>query len=428
MENLNQLFDFIDCSPTAFHTVRTCAAMMRSEGYTELFETEKWVNLKPGGRYFVTRSMSSLIAFRIPEERLYGFSIVAPHGDSPCFRVKGSPEMQCEKHYTKLNTEIYGGTDPRLWFDRPLSVAGRLIVETENGVEAKLVDIKRDLMVIPSLAPHMGGGAKQQNPLDPQRETLPLFGAEDRSLIELLAQAAGVEREKILSWDISLYNRSRGTTFGAENEFVLAPKLDDLECAFSAVKSFMAGENRSNCMVCAIFDNEEVGSMTRQGAGSTFLFDVLARIAESLGADCAEAIQRGFMLSADNAHAVHPNYPEKSDPTSRCYLNGGPVIKFGSGYASDGVTAGVFRRICEAASVPVQFYYNHSNVRGGGTLGKISGSHVSIPTVDIGLAQLAMHSPMETGGAKDLGYMIKAMTAFYNTTITWQGEISCVLE
>ncbi len=430
-EIVKQLFDFIDCSPTSCHTVRAAAALMDQEGYTRLSELEDWGALTPGGRYYVTRSMSTVIAFRVPENGLKGFSIVAPHGDSPCFKVKGSPEMRADGHYTKLNTEIYGGTDPRLWYDRPLSVAGRLILRTEQGVAAKLVDIRKDLMVIPSLAPHMGGGAQQQNRPDPQRETLPLIGREETSLLELAAEAAGAKREDILSWDLYLYNRARGTVFGADDEFIAAPKLDDLECAFAAVKAFMAAENPDNCTVCAVFDNEEVGSTTRQGANSTFLMDVLQRVCKGMGLtefDCMRAIQQGFLLSADNAHAVHPNYPEKTDPTSRTYLNGGPVIKFGSGYATDGITAGVFQHICEKAGVPVQLFYNHSNIRGGGTLGKISGSQVSIPTVDIGVPQLAMHSPYETGGAADVQHMIDAMTAFYRAKLTWKSDGECVVK
>lgn len=266
--------------------------------------------------------------------------------------------------------------------------------------------------------------------MDPQRETLPLLGKQESDLLEMVAKAVGAQKEDILSWDLYLYNRARGVVFGADREFLAAPKLDDLECAFAAIRAFIDSDNAENCTVCAVFDNEETGSSTRQGANSTFLSDVLTRICRGYGhpeSYAATAIQRGFLLSADNAHAAHPNYPEKTDPTSRCYLNGGPVIKFGAGYATDGITAGVFKHICQKAGVPVQVYYNHSNIRGGGTLGKISGSHVSIPTVDIGVAQLAMHSPFETGGAADVEHMVNAMSAFYQAQIVWKSNGECVV-
>ncbi len=420
-ELVNGLFDFIKKSPTSCHTVRTVREMLQKAGFTELRETEAW-ELQPGHGYFTTRSMSSVIAFRFPKKDFSGFSVIAPHGDSPCFKVKGVPEMRVEGRYTRLNTEVYGGMLVNRWQDRPLSVAGRLALRTESGVRAALVDIDRDLLLIPGLAPHLDREGSQANKLDPQRETLPLLGGSEADILALAAKAAGAEKEDILSYDLYLYNRQAGTVFGEKEEFIAAPKLDDLECAFSAVTAFLQSENPENATVCAVFDNEETGSMTRQGADSTFLSDVLARICEAVGKDESRrqrAIQNGFLLSADNAHAVHPNYPEKSDPTSRCYLNGGVVIKHATRYATDGVTSAVFRRICEKAGVPVQDFYNHSSNPGGGTLGLISGSHVSIPTVDIGLAQLSMHSPYETAGKEDVSHMVNAMKAFYEAVIRW---------
>ena len=427
-DQVKKLFDFIEGSPTACHTVQRVREMLVAAGFRELFETDLWTPA-PGGKYFTTRSMTSLIAFVIPKGDFHAFSVVAPHGDSPCFQVKGAPDMKVEGHYVKLNTQVYGGMVTAHWLDRPLSVAGRLILRSEGGVRTVLTDIDRDLLVIPSLAPHMDReqGTKK---LDAQRETLPLLGGSEGDVLELCAKAAGVKKEDILSYDLYLYNRARGTVYGAKDEFIAAPKLDDLECVYSAVTAFLQSNNRENCTVCAVFDNEETGSMSRQGADSTFLSDVLARICESVGkseAQRQQAIQGGLLLSADNAHAVHPNYPDKADPTSRCYLNGGIVVKHGAGYATDGVTAGVFRRLCERAGVPVQEFYNHSSIPGGGTLGKISGSHVSIPTVDIGLPQLAMHSPYETAGREDLSHMIRAMTAFYNAVPQWKNG-DCVLQ
>lgn len=421
---IHQLFDFIQCSPTASHTAATVRAMLVQAGFTQLLESQPW-DLQPGGRYYTTRGMSSLIAFQVPKADFHGFSVVAPHGDSPCFKVKESPELRVDGQYTKLNTEVYGGMQLALWTDRPLSVAGRLAVRTDNGVKGVLCDIRRDLLLIPGVAIHMNRGVNEGVKLDPQKDTLPLLGGSQAELKKLVAENAGVAPEDILSWDLYLYSRAQGTVFGAEKEFIAAPRLDDLECVFAAAKAFLAGENRENVTVLSLFDNEETGSLTRQGADSPFLSEVLERISLSCGKSREEhlrAIASGFMLSADNAHAVHPDSPEKSDPTNRCYLNGGVVVKHSPRYASDALTAGLFQRICQKAGVPVQVYYNNSKIPGGGTLGNLSGSHVALPTVDIGLAQLSMHSPYETAGAKDLDYMVWAMQAFYESVITQTGR------
>lgn len=420
----NQLFDFIQSSPTALHTTNTVRVMLLHAGFTELPETGPW-HLEAGKGYFASRGGASVIAFRFPKKEFRGFSIAAPHGDSPAFKVKGSPEMRVEDHYAKLNTEVYGGTTLNLWLDRPLSAAGRLVVRTEDGVRSVLTDIGRDLLMIPSLAIHMNRDANNGGKPDPQKDTLPLLGGSEADLLALAAESAGVEKKDILAHDLYLYHRMRGRVYGAGEEFIAAPKLDDLECAFSAITAFLASENPENCTVCAIFDNEETGSMTRHAANSTFLSDVLARICLSVGKDEQQrqaAIQNGMLLSADNAHAVHPNYPEKADPTSRCYMNKGVVVKHSTRYATDGLTAAVFHRICERAGVPTQDFYNHSSNPGGGTLGLISGAHVSIPTVDIGLAQLAMHSPYESAGREDLRHMVNAMKAFYACVFTWEGN------
>lgn len=421
---IHQLFDFIQCSPTASHTAATVRAMLVQAGFTQLLESQPW-DLQPGGRYYTTRGMSSLIAFQVPKADFHGFSVIAPHGDSPCFKVKESPELRVDGQYTKLNTEVYGGMQLALWTDRPLSVAGRLAVRTDNGVKGVLCDIRRDLLLIPGVAIHMNRGVNEGVKLDPQKDTLPLLGGSQAELKKLVAENAGVAPEDILSWDLYLYSRAQGTVFGAEKEFLAAPRLDDLECVFAAAKAFLAGENRENVTVLSLFDNEETGSLTRQGADSPFLSEVLERISLSCGKSREEhlrAIASGFMLSADNAHAVHPDSPEKSDPTNRCYLNGGVVVKHSPRYASDALTAGLFQRICQKAGVPVQVYYNNSKIPGGGTLGNLSGSHVALPTVDIGLAQLSMHSPYETAGAKDLDYMVWAMQAFYESVITQTGR------
>lgn len=424
-----RLFNFIESSPTACHTVNAVRALLLNAGFTELPETGPW-ELGEGKGYFTARSQSSVIAFRAPKKDFSAFSVVAPHGDSPCFKVKGKLEMDCGGLYTKLNTEVYGGTILSLWFDRPLSVAGRLGIRTQEGVRMQLVNVPRDLMTIPSLAIHMDREANNGKKLDPQRDTLPLLGGKGADLLKLLSELAGVNKEDILSHDLYLYSRARGTVFGAESEFIQAPRLDDLECAFSAVTAFLQSDNPENCTVCAVFDNEETGSMTRQGAGSTMLSDVIDRICQWAGKDGGQrslAIQRGMLLSADNAHAVHPNYPDKADPTSKCGMNGGIVIKHSTRYATDAATAALFKRICEKANVPTQDYYNNSSTPGGGTLGLISGSQVPIPTVDIGLAELAMHSPYETAGREDLKHMVDGMTAFYNSVFSWEGN-SCRID
>lgn len=417
---VKELFDFIEKSPTACHTVESVRGLLEKQGFEELQETKKW-KLSPGGKYFTVRSMTSVIAFRYPKADFRGFSIIAPHGDAPCFKVKLNPELGVDGKYTRLNTEVYGGMQLALWTDRPLSCAGRLVVRTKKGVKAVLCNVDRDLLVIPGLAIHVNREVNNGVKLDPQRDTLPLLGGEGADLLSLAAKSAGVKKEDVVNHDLYLYHRARGTVFGEKEEFISAPKLDDLECVFSGVKAFMEQENPENVTVCAVFDNEEIGSMTRQGADSTFLADVLQRI--SLAAGKSEegryaAIASSFMLSADNAHGVHPNYSDKSDLTNKCYLNGGVVVKHSPRYATDAVTAGVFEAICAKAGVPMQSYFNRSDLPGGSTLGNISNSHVSIPTVDIGLPQLSMHSPYETGGKEDLGHMVKAMSAFYQSVIT----------
>lgn len=427
---VKELFDFIEKSPSACHTVETVRNMLEKEGYAELQETKQW-KLEPGGKYFTVRSMTSIIAFRYPKAGFHAFSIVAPHGDSPCFQVKESPELRVEGKYTRLNTEVYGGMQLGLWTDRPLSVAGRLMVCTKKGVKPVLCNIDRDLLLIPGLAIHMNREVNNGIKLDPKNDTLPLFGDENANLLSLAAKSAGVKKEDILTYDLYLYNRARGTVFGEKEEFIAAPKLDDLECVFSAVRALLQSPSEENVTVCAVFDNEETGSLTRQGADSSFLSDVLSRICLAAGKDGEEkrrAIAGGFLLSADNAHAVHPNHAGMSDLTNKCYLNGGVVVKHSARYATDAVSAAVFQSICQRAGVPVQTYFNRSDLPGGSTLGNISNSHVSIPTVDIGLPQLSMHSPYETAGREDLDAMVKAMSAFYRSRITCRDNGEFVIE
>lgn len=424
-----ELFDFIYSSPTACHTVQSAKNMLDECGFTELYETDIW-DLKPGGKYYTTRSMTSIAAFIYPHEDYRSFSVVAPHGDSPCFRIKECPEIHVGDKYTKLNTEVYGGMALNLWLDRPLSAAGRIVVKTSSGVKAILVDMQRDLFVIPSLAIHMNREVNSGVKSNAQIDTLPLFGNGKSDFLQLVADKAGVEKSDIISHDMYIYNRQSGTFYGENDEFIACPKLDDLQCAFSALKAITQADNQDNVSVCVIFDNEEIGSMTKQGANSSFLGDVINRIAYAAGKSGEEhraSIAGGFIISADNSHAYHPLYPEKNDPTNKCYLNGGVVVKNSVKYATDAVSSGIFKKICENAGVPVQTYYNRSDSVGGSTLGNILNTHVSMNTVDIGCAQLSMHSPFETGGVKDTKYMIDAMTEFYNSNIIFnEGEFEII--
>ncbi|MEG1427774.1 MAG: M18 family aminopeptidase, partial [Oscillospiraceae bacterium] len=369
-----------------------------------------------------TRNGSSLIAFAVPEKEWKGFGIIASHSDSPCFKLKETAQMQVEKNYTKLNVESYGGMIMSSWLDRPLSVAGRVVIKEGERIKTRLVNIDRDLLIIPNLAIHMQRGINDGYRFNPQIDLLPLLGSGEVDFQEFLAQETKVAKEDILSSDLFLYPRVEGTFFGAENEFIASPRLDDLQCVFASLSAFLQSENVQNVRVLAVFDNEEVGSGTKQGADSTFLSDVLTRLNDALGnttEDYRCALANSMMLSADNAHAVHPNFPEKTDPTCKNYLNHGVVIKFNANqkYTTDALSAGKFKMICDSAKIPYQIFHNRSDMPGGSTLGNISTAHVSIDTVDIGIPQLAMHSAVETAGAEDTAYMQNAMIAFYNAIL-----------
>ncbi len=412
--------DFIEKSPTCYHAAAALKAALKEQGFQELEETAHW-NLDSGKGYFVTRNDSSLIAFRIPEHLSQGFHIVASHCDSPSFKIKEFPEMTVENHYVKLNTERYGGMILYSWLDRALSVAGRVVVRGEEGLETRLVNLEDSTMVIPSVAIHMNRDANKGLEFNPQVDMLPLYGdrAEGgKTLLERAAEAVGVEQEDILGHDLFLYVKDKGRFYGENDAFVLSPRLDDLQCVYASSKAFMETGPEQYIAVCAVFDNEEVGSSTRQGADSTFLEDTLWRIGEGLGWNRSEFLRRiagSFLISADNAHGVHPNHPEKADPTNRPYLNQGIVIKFHGSqkYATDAVSGAKMKMICEEAEVPWQTYANRSDIMGGSTLGNISTAHVSVASVDIGLPQLATHSAVETAGVKDTKYAVEAFRVFF---------------
>lgn len=419
------LFRFIEKSPTPFHVIDNMKQELEEQGYKQLLGREEW-KLEHGGKYYVIRNGSAMVAFRVPEETFSGFQIVASHSDAPCLKLKENPELWSEQAYVRLNVEKYGGMICSTWFDRPLSVAGRLLVKSEEGVTVKLVQIDKDLLMLPSLAIHMNRDINTGYDYHAQKDMLPLYGmgtkGEKESFMDRIAREADVKKEDILGSDLYVYNRMQGSVWGSEDEFISIGKLDDLECVYSSMTSFLSAEEQDRIPVHCVYDNEEVGSSTRQGAASTFLADTLERIQEALGgsaSDYRRMIAGSMMLSADNAHAVHPNYTEKACPSNRPLLNQGVVIKFSGNqrYTSDGVTAAVFRSICEKAGVPTQVFTNHSDIAGGSTLGNISALQVPVPCVDIGLPQLAMHSSYETAGVRDLEYMIIAMRSFYEASV-----------
>ena len=381
LEHVQELFDFIQQSPSCFHVIENVKKQLTEQGFEELCENKNW-QIKEGGKYFVTRNLSSVIAFKVPTKNFKSFHIVASHSDSPTFKIKDHPEQVVKGKYVQLNTERYGGMIYSTWFDRPLSIAGRALVKTETGVATKLLNIDRDLLVIPNLAVHMDRTVNDGMKYNPQVNLLPLYGdaASKDTFNKLVAEACGTAEENIISTDLFLYNRTAPTVWGAHNEYMSCAKLDDLECAFSSLKAFLKGENSQSVSVCAIFDNEEVGSSTKQGANSTFMYDVLHRINENLGRTEEQyhtAVASSFMLSADNAHALHPNHPAISDPTNPVYLYEGIVIKHNANqkYTTDAVSSAIFQKMCEEKNVPYQHFVNRSDVAGGSTLGNIANTH-----------------------------------------------------
>ena len=445
-----RLLDFIRSSPSCYHAIDNIRRKLIEKGYIELSEGEDW-SVEVGGKYFVTRNSSSIIAFRIPERVVGGFMVVASHSDSPTFRVKPNPELSGPENYVRLNTERYGGMILDSWFDRPLSVAGRIMVRENGRIVEKLVSVDDDLLIIPHVAIHM---LKSNDGIvyNPAQDLVPLFGLTgpdekpQGSLMKIVAEAAGVDPDNILSHDLFLVNRQRQSVWGRSKEFISSPKLDDLQCAFSAFEAFTDSESDNltnsghSIPVMFVADNEEVGSATMQGAGSTFLADTLLRVTSALevcgakcdcfGAYCTNSagnsiaayrrmLASSMLLSADNAHAVHPNHPELADPTHRPRLNGGVVIKYNAAqlYTTDSYSSAIFLEMCKKAGVPTQMFCNRSDIRGGSTLGSISNTKVPLHAVDIGVAQLAMHSSYETCGAFDTGYMINAMKEFFSSSL-----------
>ncbi len=418
-----ELLQFIKESPSTYHVIENIKGRLMAAGFAELDEKAEW-KVEAGKGYFVIRNGSSVIAFRMPKKDPKGFHLIASHSDSPAFKLKENPEMAAEDKYVKLNTEKYGGMILNTWLDRPLSVAGRVVVKNSEGkAEVRLIDIDQDLLVIPNVAIHMNREANKGE-LNPQVDMLPLMSlssAKDSKgfFTKLVAEAAGAAPEELLGQDLYLYVREAGRLIGANKEFILSPKLDDLQSVYASMTAFCNVCPVEYINVLAVFDNEEVGSGTAQGADSTLLEDVLKRVGEALGLTASgymRLVADSFLISADNAHAVHPNHPEKADPTNRPYIGGGLVIKYHGSqrYTTDAVSAAMMKMCCEKADVPYQAYFNRSDIVGGSTLGNISTAHVSLSSVDVGMPQLAMHSAVETGGTADTTYARKAFEVFYS--------------
>ena len=432
LNTIDALLKFIKKSPTSFQAVETICDRLKKEGFLPLFEGDKW-DLLPGKSYFVTRNLSSVIAFRIPEQMPTSFLISASHTDSPMFKLKPNFEAPAFQSYMRLNTEVYGGTILSSWMDRPLSLAGRVILKQEDKIHAVSLCLDKDLLLIPNVAIHCNRNVNSGYTFNPAVDMLPLFSQgenESGKLLELIASELSCKTDEIVGMDLYVYNRMDGTVWGASNEFFSAPRIDNLMCAFGTLEGFIASQNESAVSVYFSADNEETGSATKQGAGSVFLSDVLDRICEGLHRDKRMMLASSMMVSADNGHAKHPNHPELSDATNAPSLNGGIVIKSNAAqkYATDGLSSALFAEICKQAKVPYQFFANRSDMAGGSTLGNISNTLVPLITVDIGMAQLAMHSAYETAGCADVDHLITAMKEFYKSKLHVTSDGVCYLK
>ena len=426
---IKRLLSFLDASPVNFWAVKNIAAELEQNGYRRLNPQEPLGKVEAGDKFYVTKNDSSIYAFHIGKQSLAdaGFHMICAHCDSPTFRIKPNAEMDCEGGIVKLNTEVYGGPIMSTWFDRPLTLAGRVIVKGEDAMHPQtlLLHIKRPLLQISNLAIHFNRQVNDGVKLSRQKDVLPILGIindeleKGNLLMNVITDELHIQKEEILDFDLYLADATPACTFGAHDEFISSGRLDDLSMCWAGVEAMIGTVSESDTTrVLAIFDNEETGSQTKQGAGSPFLSYMLKRIAlAQSGTEEAfyQAVERAFMVSADNAHAWHPNYSEKYDPTNHPMLGGGPVIKFNAAqkYASDAVSAAIFANICEAANVPCQRFVNHSDVAGGSTLGNILASSIPLKGVDMGNAILAMHSCRETGSVMDHEYCVKAFTKFY---------------
>lgn len=416
MDNrITHLCDFLNASHSLYHAVAYLEKQLKKDGYTRLYEHKNW-DLVPGGKYYLIRGGTAILAFRIPEGQPKSFLLSASHSDRPCFKVKEN--FSLAGAYTRMAVERYGGQILSTWLDRPLSVAGRVTVETKNGIETRLIDIDKDLLLIPNVAIHMNRGVNDGYKWNPAVDMLPLAGGKEAAgkIEALLEKEAG---GKILGHDLYLYVRQKASVWGIDEEYISSPALDDLECAWGCTQGFLAAKDSDSVPVLCVFDSEEVGSGSVQGAASVLLPDVLRRISEAMDWNLDTMLAQSFMISADNAHAVHPNHPEYADPTNAPVMGQGIVLKYNANlsYCTDGVAAAIFRKVCAKAGAKVQTYCNRADIPGGSTLGRISLGKVSIPTADIGLPQLAMHSSYETAAAADAIALEEAMTVYYSSTL-----------
>lgn len=424
---MEELFDFLNAGVSPFHAVLSCEEKLGSAGFQRLEESEPW-NLEAGGKYYVTRNQSSIIAFVIPEGKPDCYHMTASHSDSPAFRIKKSRAEG--KYYAKAEVEGYGGMILSSWLDRPLTFAGRVVVRTPDEIKTKLVRADRDLFVIPNLAIHFNRDINKGYTYNPQIDLQPIYGGETADLQGFIAEKAGVSSpDDLLDMDLLLAVSQKAVRVGVQEDYYMSPRIDDLACAYATLQGFLqadaegSGKRTGNTAgIWCMFDNEEVGSGTRQGAMSAFLPEVLARIEEQLGMtteECARARSRSLMISADNAHATHPNLPAKSDPEFPVLLNGGIVIKYNASqkYTTTGMTAAVFEELCRKHEIPVQHFANRADMPGGSTLGNLLSHQLSIPMLDIGLPQLAMHSAVETAGCQDVDDMVRVIRAFYESGI-----------
>ncbi len=414
-KRIQNLCAFLDASPSVYHAAHLLEQTLEQAGYTKIYETDNW-DLIPGGKYFMSRGGSAVVAFRIPEGAPKGFLMSASHSDRPTFKIKENGELKGS--YTRLATEKYGGMLMSTWLDRPLSIAGRVMVEKDGRIESHLLNIDRDLTMIPNVAIHMNRKANDGYTWNPAVDTIPLLGGKDAAgkLDALLEKEAG---GKVLGHDLYLYVRQKACVWGMDEEYVSSAALDDLACAWGCTQGFLNAEASESIPVLCVFDSEEVGSCSVQGAASPLLKMVLERICRSRGLEMDRMLAQSFMISADNAHAVHPNHPEFADASNAPVVNGGLVLKFNANlrYTTDGVSAAVFRKVCGNANVPVQTYCNRADILGGSTLGNISLGHVAVPSADIGLPQLAMHSSYETAGVQDAIWLEEAMASYYGSTL-----------
>jgi len=425
MSDIKAFQNFLDTSVSAYHAAENMTRMLLDAGYHRLYEHESW-NLQRGGKYFLVRGGTTVLAFRVPTGTPHGFMMSACHTDRPTFKLKERSELR--GIYTRLATESYGGMIISSWMDRPLSIAGRVMVETEDGVEGKLINVDQDLLMMPNVAIHMNRSVNDGYKWNLAVDTIPMLGGEDDAdkFWPLVKKTAG---GRIMGHDLYLYVRQKSSVWGIDGEFISGPALDDLACAWGTIQGFLNARDMEGVPVFCAFDDEEVGSNSPQGAASTILEFTLERICDALDLDIHMMLAQSFLVSADNAHGLHPNHPELADKANAPILGRGVVVKFNAAqrYTTDGVSAAVFRRIAEKAGVPTQNYTNRPDIKGGSTLGHISLTHVSVPTADIGLPQLAMHSCYETAAVADLEHLELIMTEYFGSCLKVRRDGGCAI-